>query len=216
MYDFADLFFTTVAVILLDSSISLFRRYKNHLTFNFIIHVSFIYLQTNFPYSMCTTESRLDGVLIQQLKETVCHLDATIWGVREYHFSVMSPLPGRLLDYKIKLSDEGIMAAMGVFSPGAFCRPGNISLMNGQEPQTSDREDLLEEFPEVSFTPNLIEKRNEFSIEEQLTGILVGHDLRPGEVGLPEVTRRVRRIDKGAVLPLDQAVHLSIGCAGEL
>lgn len=178
-----------------------------------VSHPIYIIIQTNFPYSKCTAESRLDGVLIQQLKESVCHLDATIWGVREYHFSVMSPLPGRLLDYKIKLSDEGIIAAMSVFFPGAFCLPNSTSLMNGQEPQTLDREDVLEESLEVPFAPKHIEKRKE-SIEEQLTGLMSGHELKPGEVGLPEITRRVRRLDKGGVLPLDQAVHFSIGCAG--
>ncbi len=157
----------------------------------------------------------MDGVLIQQLKESVCHLDATIWGVREYHFSVISPLPGRLLDYRIKLSDEGIIAAMGMFFPSVFCLPSDVSLMNGQEPPTSDREDLLDDTQEILCT-SVIQIKKDLSIDEQFTELMTGPDLKPGEVGLPEVTRRVRRVDKQTVLPLDQAVHFSIGCASEV
>ncbi|XP_064406302.1 actin-related protein 8-like isoform X2 [Halichondria panicea] len=172
--------------------------------------------KTKFPYSKCTSESRLDGVLIQQLKETVCHLDATIWGVRNYQFSVMSPLPGRLLDYEIKLSDEGIIAAMGMFFPAAFCLPDYTFLMRGQQPQAPEREDLLEECLDIPLAQRPVEQSENLTSEEQLAGMFVGHPLRPGEVGLPEVTRRIRRVNKGRVLPLDQAVHLSISCTSSL
>lgn len=168
-------------------------------------------IQTKFPYLKCTSTSRLDGVLIQQLKETVCHLDVSIWGVRDYQFSVLSHVPGCLLDYEIKLSDEGIIAGMGVFYPSAFCLPSHTLLMRGQEPQGPDREDVLDESPDVPPARSQIDE--DLSIEEQLRKVFDSHSLQAGEVGLPEVTRRLRRVDKGGVLSLDQAVHLSISCA---
>lgn len=128
----------------------------------------------------------------------------------------MSPLPGRLLDYEIKLSDEGIIAAMGMFFPAAFCLPGCTFLMRGQEPQAPEREDLLEECLDIPPAQRPVKQSENMTIKEQLAGLFVSHPLRPGEVGLPEVTRRVRRVNKGRVLPLDQAVHLSISCTSEL
>ena len=180
-------------------------------------------LQTNFPYDICKPENRLDGVLIQQLKESVCNLDSTIWGVRDYQFSVMSSTPGTLMDYEIKLSDEGITAAMGVFFPAAFCLPEKKQLMFGQDPQGPDLEDL---FDEGHWNPDVLSNQQTKmggasssprgdSPEQQLKDLFVGvkHELRPNELGMPEVTRRLRGVDHGRVLPLDQAVHFSIDCA---
>ena len=89
-------------------------------------------LQTNFPYSQGRADSCLDGVLLQQLKESVCHMDATQWGIHDYQFSVMSKTPGYLLDYEIKLADEALLAPMGVFFPSSFCLPDNCELMTGE------------------------------------------------------------------------------------
>ena len=87
--------------------------------------------QSGFPYRECRADSCLDGVLLQQLKESVCHMDATQYGVHDYQFSVMSKTPGNLLDYEIKLSDEALLAPMGVFFPSSFCLPDNTHLMAG-------------------------------------------------------------------------------------
>lgn len=90
------------------------------------------YSQTGFPYQGCRADSCLDGVLLQQLKESVCHMDATQCGIHDYQFSVMSKTPGELLDYEIKLSDEALLAPMGVFFPSSFCLPDNRRLMAGE------------------------------------------------------------------------------------
>ena len=87
--------------------------------------------QSGFPYRECQRSNCLDGVLLQQLKESVCHMDATQHGVHDYQFSVMSKTPGKLLDYEIKLSDEALLAPMGVFFPSSFCLPDNRHLMAG-------------------------------------------------------------------------------------
>lgn len=179
-------------------------------------------LQTNFPYRKCNPENRLDGVLIQQLKESVCHLDSTIWGVRDYQFSVMSSTPGTLMDYEIKLSDEGICSAMGVFYPAAFCLPGKEQLMFGQDPQGPDLEDLFDEGhwnPDVHVLANQQSKEGGadssprgVDTDQQLKDLFVG-GLRSNEQGTPEVTRRLRGVDHGGVLPLDQAIRFSIDCS---
>ena len=145
----------------------------------------------------------------------MCHLDATIWGVREYQFSVMSPIPGRLLDYEIKLSDEGIIAAMGVFFPAALCLPSDSQLMLGQEPQGPDREDLFDESldPPAGAVCTGENGGRGVSVQEGLCGLFDGMGVRGGELGVPEVTKRLRDVESGGVLSLDQAVHLSICCA---
>ena len=96
-----------------------------------ILPYTHAYPQTRFPYRECRADNCLDGVLLQQLKESVCHMDATQWGVHDYQFSVMSKTPGNLLDYEIKLSDEALLAPMGVFFPSSFCLPDNRHLMAG-------------------------------------------------------------------------------------
>ena len=101
--------------------------------------------QTNFPYKECHEDSRLSGVLIQHLKESICHMDPTLWGVKDYQFSVMTPTPGVLHDYEIKLSDETILAPLGMFFPQAFCLPLHIPLMRGQEVAPANNEDLFDE-----------------------------------------------------------------------
>lgn len=87
----------------------------------------------------------MSGVLIQHLKESICHMDPTLWGVKDYQFSVMTPIPGILHDYEIKLSDEAILAPLGVFFPQIFCLPPNVALMRGQELSPADNEDLFDE-----------------------------------------------------------------------
>ena len=88
--------------------------------------------QINFPYSTCKRDSRLDALLVQQLKESACHLDLTVWGTREYPFSVMADRPGTVLDYEMKMADESIIAPMAVFFPQAFSLCGDQPLMEGR------------------------------------------------------------------------------------
>ena len=63
-------------------------------------------------------------------------MDATQHGVHDYQFSVMSKAPGKLLDYETKLSDEALLAPMGVFFPSSFCLPDNRHLMAGSKLST--------------------------------------------------------------------------------
>ena len=169
------------------------------------------FLQINLPYKECTVDSRLDGLLVQQLKESVCHLDPTLWGAGEHQFSVMSPSPKILLDYNIKMADEAIHAPMGVFFPSTFCLPDNCVLMVGQDVPSADREDIYDEgnwategqSQQVKSTTN-----KAASVEPSL--------LQAAADTCPEVTKRLQNVTPGKILGLDQAIHLSIDCACEL
>ena len=183
--------------------------------------VLFIIIQTNLPYSECTAESRLDAVLIQELKESVCHLDPSIRGVKEHPFSVLSPTPGVLLDYEMKLSDETLQAPMGVFFPSVFCLPDDHTpLMWGQQPLNPDCEDIFDESHWVgeggaapqakgAGPPSKTESQGMTSSASAALGS--GN----GAAELPEATKRLKTVPAGKLLGLDQAVHFSIDCASK-
>ena len=165
--------------------------------------------QTNFPYKECSEESRLSGVLVQHLKESICHMDPTVWGVKDYQFSVMTPTPGILHDYEIKLSDEAILAPLGVFFPQIFCLPPNVALMRGQEVSPADNEDI---FDEAHWMAEMGGAGGGAQNKISADGVGVGG--AGGSAELPEVTKRLQGADEsGLVFGLDQAVHLSIDCA---
>jgi len=147
----------------------------------------------------------------------VCTLDASIWGVKDHQFTVMSSVPGCLLDYEMKLSDEGIVAAMGVFFPHAFCCSSETQLVRGQDTQAPNREDVFDELQEtpVRAAPDA-DSRTKASVEEQIEELFYSLDTHTVDQGLPEATRRLRNVQNGNVLTIDQAIHLSINCAGNL
>ena len=173
--------------------------------------VLFSPFQINFPYKECNVDSRLDGLLVQQLKESVCHLDPTLWGAGEHQFSVMSPSPKILLDYNIKMADEAIHAPMGVFFPSTFCLPDNCVLMVGQDVPSADREDIYDEgnWATEGQTQQVKNTSNKAAgVEPSL--------LQAAADTCPEVTKRLQNVTPGKILGLDQAIHLSIDCACEL
>jgi len=173
--------------------------------------VHFFHVQINFPYMECSTKSRLDGLLVQQLKESVCHLDPSLWGTREHQFSVMSPTPKVLLDYNIKLADEAIFAPMGVFFPSAFCLPDDHVLMVGQEVASADSEDIYDE-------TNWVTEGQAQQVKvaaSKAVGMEASLLQTAGDTGLPEATKRLQMVTPGKILGLDQAIHFSIDCACE-
>ena len=195
-----------------------------NLCFN-LVHNVFIVFQTRLPYVECTCDSRLDGVLVQELKESVCHMDPSLRGVKEHQFSVLSPTPGVLLDYEMKLSDEAIQAPMGVFFPSVFCLPDDHTpLMWGQEPLRPDCGDIYDEghwtaeggagVPAKGGPAGAAGKATESQGTAVANGGVSGGGCGQGE--LPEATKRLRSVPAGKLLGLDQAVHLSIDCASKL
>ena len=149
-------------------------------------------------------------------------MDATQHGLHDYQFSVMSKTPGKLLDYEIKLSDEALLAPMGVFFPSSFCLPDNRHLMaggytvatllqydvidpSGQPALTADPEDLYDETHWMDGATGTQAVKP--SSGGQTTGV-------PSEV-VPQATLRLQNVPLGKILSLDQAIHFSIDCACE-
>lgn len=79
--------------------------------------------QRSFPYSDIKPNSRLGGLLLQELKESFCHLDLNISGLKERFFYVKIP-EYSVLRYNIHLGDECLVAPLIVFYPELFAITG--------------------------------------------------------------------------------------------
>lgn len=75
--------------------------------------------RAGFPYRDCQLSNRLDCHLLQQLKETFCHLNQDISGLQDHEFQTRFPEAPALL-YQIRLGDEKLQAPMGLFYPTTF------------------------------------------------------------------------------------------------
>ncbi|KAL7827600.1 hypothetical protein SRHO_G00333180 [Serrasalmus rhombeus] len=75
--------------------------------------------RAGFPYRECQLTNRLDCMLLQQLKETFCHLDQDICGMQDHEFRSRFPDSPVLL-YQLRLGDEKLQAPMALFYPAAF------------------------------------------------------------------------------------------------
>ncbi|XP_051964276.1 actin-related protein 8 [Xyrauchen texanus] len=75
--------------------------------------------RAGFPYRECQLNNRLDCVLLQQLKESFCHLDQDISGLKDHEFRTRFPDCPVLL-YQLRLGDEKLQAPMALFYPAAF------------------------------------------------------------------------------------------------
>uniref|UniRef100_A0A7N8WYD6 Actin related protein 8 n=1 Tax=Mastacembelus armatus TaxID=205130 RepID=A0A7N8WYD6_9TELE len=75
--------------------------------------------RAGFPYRDCHLSSRLDCQLLQNLKETFCHLDQDISGLQDHEFQTRFPEAPALL-YQVRLGDEKLQAPMGLFYPTTF------------------------------------------------------------------------------------------------
>ncbi|XP_053480700.1 actin-related protein 8 isoform X3 [Ictalurus furcatus] len=75
--------------------------------------------RAGFPYRECQLGKRLDCMLLQQLKETFCHLDQDICGLQDHEFRTRFPESPVIL-YQLRLGDEKLQAPMALFYPAAF------------------------------------------------------------------------------------------------
>ncbi|XP_056628218.1 actin-related protein 8 [Triplophysa dalaica] len=75
--------------------------------------------RAGFPYRECRLTNRLDYVLLQQLKESFCHLDQDISGLQDHEFRTRFPDSPVLL-YQLRLGDEKLQAPMALFYPAAL------------------------------------------------------------------------------------------------
>ncbi|CAN7992666.1 unnamed protein product [Ixodes hexagonus] len=72
--------------------------------------------KSGFPYKECDASKATDAILLQELKETMCHVNLDICGAQERSFQVKQPSKP-LLEYKIKVGDECLIAPLALFRP---------------------------------------------------------------------------------------------------
>ncbi|XP_055024327.2 actin-related protein 8 [Misgurnus anguillicaudatus] len=75
--------------------------------------------RAGFPYRECRLTNKLDFILLQQLKESFCHLDQDISGLQDHEFRTRFP-DSPLLLFQLRLGDEKLQAPMALFYPAAF------------------------------------------------------------------------------------------------
>ncbi|NP_001001400.1 actin-related protein 8 [Danio rerio] len=98
--------------------------------------------RAGFPYRDCQLGNKLDCVLLQQLKESFCHLDQDISGLQDHEFRTRFPDSPVLL-YQLRLGDEKLQAPMTLFYPAAFGIVGQrmTSLLHRSQGDAEDPHD---------------------------------------------------------------------------
>ncbi|XP_016354911.1 actin-related protein 8-like [Sinocyclocheilus anshuiensis] len=98
--------------------------------------------RAGFPFRECQLGSKLDCILLQQLKESFCHLDQDISGLQDHEFRTCFPDSPVLL-YQLRLGDEKLQAPMALFYPAAFGIVGQkmTSLLHRSQGDAEDAHD---------------------------------------------------------------------------
>ncbi|XP_003217795.1 actin-related protein 8 [Anolis carolinensis] len=99
--------------------------------------------RAGFPYRDCHLSKRTDCLLLQQLKETFCHLDQDLSGLKDHEFQVRHPDSPALL-YQLRLGDEKLQAPMALFYPATFGIVGQ-KMTSLQQRSQGDPEDPHDE-----------------------------------------------------------------------
>nr|CAB3219934.1 actin-related protein 2 [Phallusia mammillata] len=106
--------------------------------FAFLLH------RNSFPYRSCNTEDRMDALLMEELKETFCHMDLhrVIPELQEFHLR----RPGQLsLMYPITLGHETIQAPMSLLYPKLLGRKDEISCVHFSKRNPGNCEDPFDD-----------------------------------------------------------------------
>uniref|UniRef100_UPI00358F88E1 actin-related protein 8 n=1 Tax=Myxine glutinosa TaxID=7769 RepID=UPI00358F88E1 len=99
--------------------------------------------RSGFPFTKCQLGNRHHGLLLQQLKESFCHLHQDISGIQDHEFKLRLPDSLPLL-YRLKLGDEKLQAPMAFFYPASFGIVGQRMTLLQQRSQ-GDPEDPHDE-----------------------------------------------------------------------
>ncbi|XP_072328584.1 actin-related protein 8 isoform X1 [Scyliorhinus torazame] len=99
--------------------------------------------RSGFPYRTCQLFNRMDCLLLQQLKETFCHLDQDISGIQDHEFKVRQPDSPALL-FQLRQGDEKLQAPMALFYPTTFGIVGQ-KITSLQHRSHGDSEDPYDE-----------------------------------------------------------------------
>ncbi|XP_066935887.1 actin-related protein 8-like [Clytia hemisphaerica] len=101
-------------------------------------------LKSNFPYQTLDFDDPMDIQLLQELKETYCHLSMDIPSGHVHEFQVMRPDQPTMM-YKIRLGDEPILAPSAMFVPDLFGIVNERLIETFPEVQDHDSEDLTDD-----------------------------------------------------------------------
>ncbi|KAH0630123.1 hypothetical protein JD844_012771 [Phrynosoma platyrhinos] len=99
--------------------------------------------RAGFPYRDCHLSKKTDCLLLQHLKETFCHLDQDLSGLKDHEFQVRHPDSPALL-YQLRLGDEKLQAPMALFYPATFGIVGQ-KMTSLQQRSQGDPEDPHDE-----------------------------------------------------------------------
>lgn len=96
--------------------------------------------RAGLPYKRCDITDRMDALLLQELKETYCHLDQDAVGTSDLHIQVRPP--GRhIVTYTMQLADERLLAPMAIFHPDMFGLQKAAHVLRVAEKYRSDPSD---------------------------------------------------------------------------
>ncbi|XP_055503485.1 actin-related protein 8 isoform X2 [Leucoraja erinacea] len=151
--------------------------------------------RSGFPYRECQVFSRMDSLLLQQLKETFCHLDQDISGIQDHEFKIRHPDSPALL-YQLRLGDEKLQAAKAIAERKALAKYAGFEAELG--------------------APNCdgVEKSHELELaSSQHDCVLAGNDSEDLPAALMARKTTVSQFE-GKALGLDKSILHSIDCCG--
>eukprot|EP00112_Aurelia_sp_Birch-Aquarium-sp1_P000617 Seg1058.8 transcript_id=Seg1058.8/GoldUCD/mRNA.D3Y31 product="Actin-related protein 8" protein_id=Seg1058.8/GoldUCD/D3Y31 len=172
----------------------------------------------SFPYKECDISDKLDIYLLQDLKETFCHLSLDIPVGHVHEFQVYRPQESGLL-YQLKLGDEPLQAPIALFIPQLFGIVGQKIFMCNADMIEHDPEDLFDDkyLLEVQFRePSAkkgktdVDNTSEIGERSEATASPLSHS-RPGESN--RTSSKLGPLEMEG-LGLDQAILYSIDCCG--
>ncbi|CAL1269551.1 unnamed protein product [Larinioides sclopetarius] len=105
----------------------------------------FLWLQEklSFPYP-CSPELPLDALMLQELKEKMCHVNLDVCGIQDRSFLVKRP-GTPVIRYVIKVGDECLIAPLALFHPEllGITGPKKIRTQQRNEGMSDDPHDEL-------------------------------------------------------------------------
>lgn len=172
----------------------------------------------NFPYKECDINDKLDVYLLQELKETFCHLSLEIPVGHIHEFQVYRPQESGLL-YQLKLGDEPLQAPIALFLPQVLgIIEQKLAVCNSDQCE-HDSEDLLDDkyLLELQFRePNAKKGKADAENLNEATEKpdTVSSPMTTGKQG--DMLRTVSRLGPLEMegIGLDQAILYSIECCG--
>ncbi|XP_064632876.1 actin-related protein 8-like [Lineus longissimus] len=99
----------------------------------------------SFPYKEVSLSKRMDALLLQELKESFCHLDQDSSGATQQSFQVKHPNE-RIRKYCLWMGDECILAPMAFFCPDLLGIKGENLTHVQQDTIVGDAEDPYDDF----------------------------------------------------------------------